>query len=191
MIKYLKIQVNFLLLFILCYGGQSFATDFSPEVTLRTMTGFVFLNALPGAVGEDDETHFILTGVPDTSASAKEIPGGIVQLREPPGRRVFPACVAVLSNGQVSRSTNCNEGQITYFTLIPASNGAVQIKSLHAGVCMTGTDGEGVPSTGDCIETGQTVRPEQLWFIGPSFGAAHMSPLTEQGADAQLNENPR
>ncbi|EBX9239728.1 Cytolethal distending toxin A/C family [Salmonella enterica] len=176
--KYLKIPAQVLLSFIFFHGGPVFATDFSPEVTFRSMTGFVFLNALPGSTGEDDQTHFIITGVSDPSISAEEAPGGIVQLREPPGRRVFPACVAISRSMEVLRATNCNDGLITYFTLLPASNGAVQIKSLNTGVCLVGTEGEGIPSTGDCTETDLTVSPDHLWFIAPPFSAAHMSPLT-------------
>ncbi|HCM1955416.1 TPA: hypothetical protein N3A08_004560 [Salmonella enterica subsp. salamae serovar 9,46:z4,z24:z39:z42] len=177
--KYLKIPMQILFCLSFFYGYPAFATDFSPGVTLRSMTGFVFLNALGGIAGEDEDAHFILTGVSDSSIPTAEAPGGIVQLREPPGKRAFPACVSVTRTGQVFRATNCNEGESTYFTLLPASNGAVQIKSLHAGVCLTGSQGEGVPSLGYCTETGLTVSPDHLWFIGPPFGAAHMSPLTE------------
>lgn len=177
--KSLKKTIQILLCLSYFFGGLALATDFLPKVTLRSMTGFVFFNALGGATGEDEEAHFILAGVSDSSFQTAEVPGGIVQLREPPGRRAFPACVSVTRTGQVFRSTNCNEGEVTYFTLLPASNGAVQIKSLHAGVCLVGTQGEGVPSLDYCTETGLIVSPDHLWFIGPPFSAAHISPLRE------------
>lgn len=161
------------------FSYNSFAgTNFSPVVTLRSMAGFVFLNALPASRGQDEEAHFILDEVSASESLNKQYPSGIIQLREPPGRRTFLACVAVLPNAQLTRSATCNNDQETYFTLLPVKNGTVQIKNLSTGLCLVGNnEGEGIPSTGNCIETGFIVPQSHQWFIGPAFGSARISPI--------------
>ncbi|EDZ8427122.1 hypothetical protein S046_24330 [Salmonella enterica subsp. enterica serovar Give] len=167
------------------FSYNAFAdTNFSPVVTLRSMAGFVFLNALPASRGQDEETHFILDEVGTLAGLNKQYSGGVIQLREPPGRRTFLACVAVLPNAQLTRSAACNNDQGTYFTLLPVKNGTVQIQNLSTGLCLVGdNEGEGIPSTENCIETGFIVPQSHQWFIGPAFGNARISPVAIQSED--------
>ncbi|EKF5089641.1 hypothetical protein Q8118_004653 [Salmonella enterica] len=167
------------------FSYNSFADiNFSPVVTLRSMSGFVFLNALPASRGQDEEAHFILDEVSASESLNQQNPSGIIQLREPPGRRTFLACVAVLSNAQLTRSASCDNDPGTYFTLLPVKNGTVQIQNLSTGLCLVGDHGgQGIPSTGNCIERDFIVPQSHQWFIGPAFGKARISPIVIQPED--------
>ncbi|HCL5312893.1 TPA: hypothetical protein N2G38_005304 [Salmonella enterica] len=174
-----------IILSFIIYPGLSFAENeknYTPSVTVRGLfTGFVFMNNV-SIEDRDASVRYDLVEVNDPSYPLSQYPYGIVQFREPRGFRVGDFCAQPM-DGKVTTYLCSQRGENfvgTYFSLIPTNTGAVLIKNIATGKCMSADSVDiGFPSLEKCMlspsQSGEIYR--QLWFLAPAFSPSSMSPL--------------
>ncbi|EOE6289338.1 hypothetical protein ACOJMV_003571 [Salmonella enterica] len=167
-----------------CFPSLTFAyneVNYTPSVTLRSVfTGFVMKNNI--FHNRDESIRYDLVEVNDHAYHSSQYPYGIVQLREPRGFRSGDFCAQPV-NGKISTYL-CSLRGInlvgTYFTIIPTTTGAVLIKNISTGFCLSSPEdgGIGFPILEKCIlmssQSDEIYR--QLWFLAPIYSASGMSP---------------
>ncbi|EAS5353204.1 hypothetical protein JJJ40_004611 [Salmonella enterica] len=173
-------------LFFFIPPSLSFAdngVDFIPTVTVRgVFTGFVFRNNILSP-DSDDSVHYDLVEVSDPAFPLSQYPYGIVQFREPEGFRASDFCAQPEDNKITTYFCSFRGVNLTgtYFSLIPTNTGAVLIKNIITGKCLSsGSEGTGFPDLEKCIlNPSQSEEPDrQLWFLAPAVTASEMSPLS-------------
>ncbi|EAO8184154.1 hypothetical protein AHV57_26290 [Salmonella enterica] len=179
--KYICIMT--LLLFV--FPSLSFADNeinYTPPVTIRGMfTGFVFINNV-SIEKRDESVRYDLVEVSDPSFPLSQYPYGIIQFREPRGFRASDFCAQPM-DGKITTYLCSLRGENlvgTYFSLIPTNTGAVLIKNIATGDCLSSDSGDiGFPELEKCMldqtQSGEIYK--QLWFLAPAFSSSNMSPL--------------
>ncbi|EAA5438691.1 hypothetical protein QAA19_003458 [Salmonella enterica] len=181
----MKKYIIFIISFFFIFPSLSFADNdinYTPSVTVRgVFTGFVMRNNV--SIGEKDESvHYDLVEVSDPSFPLSQYPYGIVQFREPRGFRASDFCVQPMDGKITTYLCSLRGANLvgTYFSLIPTNTGAVLIKNISTGNCLT-SDGGGIefPVLEKCmLMSSQSDKIyKQLWFLAPAFSASMMSPL--------------
>ncbi|EBR9314719.1 hypothetical protein NAK90_005714 [Salmonella enterica] len=177
--------IFFMSLFFLIFSSLSFAdseVNFTPSVTVRgVFTSFIFRNnILPQE--RDESVRYDLLEVRDPAFPLSRYPYGIVQLREPRGFRANDFCAQ--PDGHKITTYLCSLRGVnlveTYFSLIPTNTGAILIKNIATGKCLSSdVGGVGFPVLEKCILTPSPSDNiyRQLWFLAPVFAASGMSPL--------------
>lgn len=181
----MKIYVFFIGLFFFIFPSLSFAANainYTPSVTVRGMfTGFVFINNV--SIEERDESlRYDLVEVSDPSFPLSQYPYGIVQFREPRGFKASDFCAQPM-DGKITTYLCSLRGENlvgTYFSLIPTNTGAVLIKNIATGDCLSSdSGGSRFPVLEKCMldqsQSGEIYK--QLWFLAPAFSPSSMSPL--------------
>ncbi|EAA9297765.1 hypothetical protein ADQ49_25855 [Salmonella enterica subsp. enterica] len=177
--KYIYIMT--LLFFV--FPSLSFADNeinYTPSVTIRgVFTGFVFMNNV-SIEDRDESVRYDLVEVNDPLYPLSKYPYGIVQFREPRGFRISDFCLQPM-DGKITtylcslRGVNLVD---TYFSLIPTNTGAVLIKNISTGDCLSSdSEGKGFPTLDKCLLMPSDEIYKQLWFLAPAFSASRMSPL--------------
>ncbi len=156
--------------------------NYIPSVTVRgVFTGFVMRNNV--SIEERDESvRYDLVEISDPSFPLSQYPYGIVQFREPRGFKTSDFCAQPIDNKITTGFCSLRGVNLvrTYFSLIPTNTGAVLIKNIATGDCLSSDrEGEGFPVLKKCIQVPLQSDEiyKQLWFLAPVFSASRMSPL--------------
>ncbi|ECE0793340.1 hypothetical protein ACQSFC_17655 [Salmonella enterica] len=177
--------IFYVILSFFIFPSLSFAENeisYTPSVTVRgVFTGFVFENNLPIG-GRGESLRYDLVEVSDPDFPLSQYPYGIVQFRKKGGRG-GDIC-AQSEKGKIIVFF-CSSGgdksfSETYFSLIPTNTGAVLIKNIVTGKCLSADSGDiGFPELEQCMldqpQSGEIYK--QLWFLAPAFSSSSMSPL--------------
>ncbi|EKK3319940.1 hypothetical protein PMI54_005321 [Salmonella enterica] len=178
----MKKYLFFISLCFLVSPSLSFAdneVNYIPSVTVRgVFTGFVFRNNV--SVEERDESvRYDLVEVSDPDFPLSQYPYGIVQFREPRGFKANDFCAQPMDRKITTYLCSLRGVNLvgTYFSLIPTNTGAVLIKSIATGECLSADNGgTGFPVMKKCVLSQSDKLYKQLWFLAPSFSASGMSP---------------
>ncbi|ENP2200616.1 hypothetical protein ACDA27_004583 [Salmonella enterica] len=181
----MKKYIIFIISFFFISPSLSFADNdinYTPSVTIRgVFSGFVIKNNV--SIEERDESvHFDLVEVSDPFFPLSQYPHGIVQFREPRGFRAIDFCMQPIDGKITTYFCSLSDENLveTYFSLIPTNTGAVLIKNISTGNCLS-SDGGGIgfPVQEKCmLMSSQSDKIyKQLWFLAPAFSASMMSPL--------------
>ncbi|EDW1489082.1 hypothetical protein PH97_004742 [Salmonella enterica subsp. enterica] len=178
--------IFYIILSFIIYPRLSFAENeknYTPSVTVRgVFTGFVFKNNLPA--GKEESVRYDLVEVNDPDFPLSQYPYGIVQFRERGGRGGDLCALSGKDKDKIIMffcSPGGDKSYVeTYFSLIPTNTGAVLIKNIATGKCMSADSVDiGFPNLEKCMlspsQSGEIYR--QLWFLAPPFSASGMSPL--------------
>ncbi|ECV2982733.1 hypothetical protein F2368_15045 [Salmonella enterica] len=153
--------------------------NYIPSVTVRgVFTGFVMRNNI--FQDRDESIRYDLVEVSDPAFPLSQYPYGTVQFREPRGFKAGDFCAQPIDDKITTGF--CSLGGVnlvrTYFSLIPTNTGAVLIKNIATGKCLSSDSGEkDFPVLEKCILVPSDNIYKQLWFLAPAFSAARMSPL--------------
>lgn len=180
----MKKHIAFVALSFFIFSSLSFADNdinYTPSVTVRgVFTGFLMKNNI--FPGKDESARYDLVEVSDPAFPLSQYPNGIVQFREPRGFRASDFCAQPM-DGKITTYLCSLRGENlvgTYFSLIPTNTGAVLIKNIATGDCLS-SDGGGIgfPFLETCILTPSQADEiyKQLWFLAPAFSPSSMSPL--------------
>lgn len=156
--------------------------NYTPSVTVRgVFTGFIFRNNVFIDI-RDESVRYDLVEVSDPAFPLSRYPYGIVQFREPRGFRASDFCAQPMEGKITTFFCSLRGVNLvgTYFSLIPTNTGAVLIKNIATGECLSSDSEEtGFPILEKCkMAPSQSNEVyKQLWFLGPTFSASGMSPL--------------
>ncbi|EJK6210057.1 hypothetical protein MX582_002664 [Salmonella enterica] len=180
----MKKYIIFVILSFFISPSLSFADNdmnYIPSVTIRgVFTGFVMRNNV--FQDRDESVHYDLVEVSDPAFPLSQYPYGIVQFREPGGFKVGDFCAQPIDDKITTDFCSLRGVNLvrTYFSLIPTNTGAVLIKNIATGGCLSSDiEGKGFPVLKKCIlpplQSDEIYK--QLWFLAPAFSASRMSPL--------------
>lgn len=180
----MKKYINFIILFFFILPSLSFASNeinYIPSVTVRgVFTGFVMRNNV--FQNRDESVRYDLVEVSDPAFPSSQYPYGITQFREPRGFKAGDFCAQPIDNKITTDFCSLRGVNLvrTYFSLIPTNTGAVLIKNIATGDCLSSdSGGVGFPVLEKCMLMSSQSDEiyKQLWFLAPAFSASMMSPL--------------
>ncbi|EJM5006320.1 hypothetical protein R4O66_004362 [Salmonella enterica] len=180
----MKKYIIFIISSFFIFPSLSFADNdinYTPSVTVRgVFTGFVMRNNV--FQDRDESVRYDLVEVNDPAFPLSQYPYGIVQFREPRGFKASDFCAQPIDDKITTGFCSLRGMNLvrTYFSLIPTNTGAVLIKNIATGDCLSSDDGgKGFPILDKCIlmPSQSDEIYKQLWFLAPAFSASRMSPL--------------
>lgn len=180
----MKKHIIFIISSFFILPSLSFADNdinYIPSVTVRgVFTGFVMRNNI--FQDKDESVSYDLVEVSDPAFPLSQYPYGIVQFREPKGFKIGDFCVQPIDDKITTDLCSLRGVNLvrTYFSLIPTNTGAVLIKNVATGDCLTAdTGGKDFPLLKKCMLMSSQSDEiyKQLWFLAPAFSASSMSPL--------------
>lgn len=158
-------------------GNRAFIEENNSRFSLRNIqSGQVIINISDQQGRELVGWELFSVSVPDREAS--KYPGGWVEFSVPSSDR----CLALVNSTTLDKAPCGASGNITVFTLIPSTTGAVQIKSVGFGTCIQDVDlGTDHFTMGRCIEDvsnpTETVPERSLWMLNPPSNESPLTPF--------------